>query len=216
MVIPHAFSRNAQPGLKEQNVNIADTPYYLVASNMEYFKGLDLILHAFIRYKRQGGKAALVFAGTRGWSDPYPTARYVLSRPDVQKLIPEAKSAGVSFAGSINKEELSQLRRGALATVVGSRFEAFTMVAGEAFLSGCPVILSSRTGWRDLAERYAAALIVDPIDIVSFAGAMLQMERPEVRERICTGGERLAEYLTSSELWEKTAAWYQRVAGRGV
>jgi hypothetical protein len=36
MVIPHAFSRNAQPGLKEQNVNIADTPYYLVVSNMEY------------------------------------------------------------------------------------------------------------------------------------------------------------------------------------
>ncbi|RJX21281.1 MAG: glycosyltransferase family 1 protein [Desulforudis sp.] len=140
----------------------------------------------------------------------------MLERPDVQKLIPEAKSAGVSFAGYINKEELSRLRRGAVATVVGSRFEAFTMVAGESFLSGCPVILSSRTGWRDLAERYAAALIVDPLDTDSFASAMLQMERPEVRERICTGGERLAEYLTSSELWGKTAAWYQRLAGRGA
>jgi glycosyltransferase involved in cell wall biosynthesis len=91
---------------------------------------------------------------------------------------------------------------------VGSRFEAFTMVAGEAFLSETPLILSTRTGWRALAAHYRAARLNDPYDADDMAQAFFEMENPALRESLVAGGRDLASFLTGEKLSNATKDWY--------
>ena len=42
----------------------------------------------------------------------------------------------------------------------------------------------------------------------------LTAENTDIRAQICRGGGRLAEYLTSQELWNRAVSWYRKVAGQ--
>ena len=210
-VIHHAFSPVAESGFRIR----AEGPhegYFLVVGNLEFVKGFDLTMAGFALYRRKGGKARLFFAGSPGFTDPNPQVKQMLSLPGAVKAFEEIGKESVCFLGKLPKDELAQLRARATAIVVGSRFEAFTMVAGESVLSGCPLILSNRTGWRGLAERYRAARLFDPYDPADLAGAMLEMENPKIRAEYQHNGDKLACYLTGDELAEKTANWYRCLA----
>jgi len=212
-VLPHAFHRAGDPTLGVCRKPQSD-PEFLVAGNLEVVKGFDLIAKGFLRYRQKGGKARLVVAGTTGWDDPNPRLQAMLRRREVAALFQQEGRDIVRFLGRVSKEELARLRARAVALVIGSRYDAFTMVAGEAFLFGCPVILSNRTGWRSLAERFQAARLVDPYDADDFARAFQEMEQPEIRDRYRQGGDRLADWLTGPELARATAEWYRRLAGQ--
>ncbi len=212
-VLPHAFHRAADPEINPFHKPQSPSEF-LVAGNLEVFKGFDLIAKGFLQYRRQGGKGRLVVAGTTGWSDPNPRLQAMLRRPAVAALIQAEGPEVVRFLGRVPKKELAQHRGQSTALVIGSRFDAFPMVAGEAFLSGCPVILSNRTGWRSLAERFQAARLVDPYDADEWARAFRDMEQTEKRDSYRQGGDRLADWLTGKELAEATAGWYRRLAGQ--
>jgi trehalose-6-phosphate synthase len=77
------------------------------------------------------------------------------------------------------------------------------------------LILSERTGWRALAGQCHAARLINPYDPKDIAAAMREMEDPEKRKEYQRGGDKLAGYLTSPELAEKTANFYRRIMKRG-
>ena len=212
-VLPHAFHPAAIPSGSPQAVP-TDRNDFLVVGNLEVVKGFDLICRGFLQYRRQGGKGRLIVAGTTGWTDPNPKLQAMLRRPEVSALVQHGGRGVIHFLGRIPQDELSRWREQVVAAVIGSRYDAFPMVVGEAHLSGCPVILSDRTGWRSLAERFQAARLVNPYDPDDFAAAFREMENPELRRRWQEGGYRLAAWLTGPELAAATASWHRRLAGQ--
>ena len=195
-VVPHALSRAAQPGL-DMVSDGEDDRFFLVVGNSEFCKSTDLVFRALDIYRQKGGRRPLLWAGPRA----APPGLTLSARENV------------SFLGPVEKTELAKLRIHATAVVVASRFESFSMVAGEAFLNGCPVILSSRAGIRSLAERYQAALVVDPLNSPALAAALKAAEDTALRRRLRLSEKKLADYLTSEELSLRTADFYRSVAG---
>jgi glycosyltransferase involved in cell wall biosynthesis len=210
-ILPHAFSRQAETGLERQVRQPGDNAF-LVVGNVEYFKGLDLVLRGFGAYRRAGGTGKLWIAGCGGMHELYRKSTLAAVKPAVDTVLKEHGAESISFLGKQTKDQLAALRVRITAIICGSRFEALTMVAGEAFLSGCPLILSERTGWRALAERYHAARLVNPYEPKDIAAAMREMEDSERRKEYERGGDKLADYLTSPDLAEETANYYRRIS----
>jgi glycosyltransferase involved in cell wall biosynthesis len=206
-VIPHAFSSTAESGF---SLKAEDKPqdFFLIVGNMEYLKGFDLIMSGFCHYRRQGGAARLFFAGSNGFADPSARVQRILSLPRVVNALKEVGAESVCFLGRLGKNELATLRSRSIATIVGSRFESFSMVAGEVVMTRCPLILSNRTGWRCLAERFHGARLFDPLDPEDLATAMKEMENPVQRRVYQQGGDQIAAYLQSEELISKTVRFY--------
>ena len=211
-ILPHAFRLEADPGLRRRNAGDGDGTF-LVVGNVEYFKGLDLILRGFEVYLQGGGTHCLAVAGCGGLHELRTTSAIAPIKSTVEKLWRDYGAERIQFLGKLDKAALAKRRSAATALVCGSRFEAFTMVAGEAFLTGCPVILSSRTGWNVLANRYRAARLMDPYDALDVAAAMGEMENGEARNKYRQGGDALGDYLQSPELANKTAQFYRRALG---
>ncbi len=209
-ILPHAFDRRAEDGFALKSAPVKDGSF-LVVGNVEYFKALDLVAAGFERYLQQGGRGRLLVAGCGGLHELWRKATVGAIKPIVERVLREHGKESIQFLGSISKDELARLRTKATAVICGSRFEAFSMVTGEAFLSHCPVILSERSGWRVLAERFQAAPLVDPYQPDEIAAAMFALESPTTRETYLKGGDALAAYLQSPELAEETTDFYRRV-----
>jgi glycosyltransferase involved in cell wall biosynthesis len=214
VIIPHAFSMRADAGFAQRATRDHDGSF-LVAGNLEYFKGFDLILSGYGRYRDRGGSGVLKVAGTSGWDDPNPQVRSLLTSGIAHEVIGRHGRDSVRFLGRVNKQALAVERARAIATVVGSRFEAFTMVAGEAFLCGSPVILSDRTGWRMPAALCSGARLIDPYDPNDIAAAFAELEDPTVRDEYRAGADRMASYLQSDALGERTANFYREAITAG-
>lgn len=210
-ILPHAFSRNAEAGLHVRNESVGNGAI-LVVGNVEYFKGMDLIVRGFGEYLRQGGTHHLEIAGCGGVHELNRKASATAIRPVVEQLMADYGAQKIKFLGKLGKAELASRRAEASAILCGSRFEALTMVAGEAFLTGCPLILSDRTGWRALAAGYRAARLINPYDASDIAAALRDMENPAVRVEYRRGGDALATYLQSADLARKTGDFYRQVA----
>lgn len=208
-ILPHVYAIAADAGLKLRN-DTTSNGVFLVIGNVEYFKGLDLIASGFDHYLKGGGTGTLQVAGCGGLQELRNSSATII-KSTVEKVIAAHGPGKIQFLGKCSKDKLAQLRAQATAVICGSRFEAFTLVAGEAFLSGAPLILSNRTGWRALAERFHAARLINPYDAGDVGAAMREMENPEIRQNYRCGGDALAAYLQSAELAEKTAQFYRQL-----
>jgi glycosyltransferase involved in cell wall biosynthesis len=204
-VLPHFFCREAEDFSLP---NLVREPLFLYVGNIEYFKGFDLVVEGYRRYRRRGGGAVLAVAGSDGWKDNDNQTRLMLKSEPVRRLVQEEGEKSLVFLGRLTKQQVAERRSRCLACIVGSRFEAFTMVAGEAFLSETPLILSTRTGWRALAAHYRAARLNDPYDADDMAQAFFEMENPALRESLVAGGRDLASFLTGEKLSNATKDWY--------
>jgi glycosyltransferase involved in cell wall biosynthesis len=183
--------------------------FFLVVGNVEFLKGFDLIAAGLSCYRCRGGKGMLKVAGTTGPTDPNPQVQDMLNTPAVRKLMRSTENQPVEFLGKLSKDRLAEMRARCAAVVIGSRFESFSMVAGEALMSHCPVILSDRSGLRGLAERFHGARLFSPYDPEDLAEAMFEVEDPARRAALQEGGDRIAAYLSSEELIGKTVSFYR-------
>jgi glycosyltransferase involved in cell wall biosynthesis len=216
-VLPHAFHPDADAiAPAEPPPRHPRTPTFLIVGNVEYLKGFDLICAGLAALRRRAVVATLSIAGTRGWDDPNIQVQTLLRTPAVQDLLRVAGRESLRFLGRLEKAALAAERAASAAVIIGSRYEAFTMVAGECALAGDPMIVSDRTGWVRLMERFQSGRLVDPYDASDLADAMQEMLDPVRRNHWAAGSRRLGEYLTSPELHAKTVAVYRALCeGRG-
>jgi glycosyltransferase involved in cell wall biosynthesis len=205
-ILPHAFAKeffnySLEESIKREN-------YFIVVANVEYYKGIDLILNAFIEYKKRGGKNKLYYIGPVNLFDvPSPMKeRWVELGTD--KLLAQLKKDDFEFVPYLKKEEVLKLMSKAAATIVLSRFEAFTMVVGEAASVGCPLIISNRLGWNNLINRFDSGLLVNPYDKNEVADAMIKMEDPVTSDKYSLNIKKLNEFLSSAFLIDKTIKEY--------
>lgn len=210
LVLPHVLSADSETGLKMLASEQHDG-FFLVAGNIEFVKGTDLLIRAYLEYIHQGGRFNLVFAGSRGPEDPNPQVQRMLKSLPENQIRELVQTGKINFLGRVGKSRLAELRSRATAILIGSRFESFSMVAGEAFLTGCPVIMSDRTGWRGIVERFDGAMMMNPYDCGDFARCMRAIEDSATREKLRQGAIRIGKYVQSDELIQQTVRAYDQV-----
>ena len=206
-ILPHAFAKEFFNYSLEERIKREN--YFIVVANVEYFKGIDLILNAFIEYKRRGGKNKLYYIGPVNLFDvPSPMKeRWVELGTD--KLLAQLKKDDFEFVPYLKKEEVLKLMSNATATIVLSRFEAFSMVVGEAASVGCPLIVSNKLGLNNLIHKFDASIIVNPYDKNEVADAMIKMEDKDYNVKYGVNSQRLYNFLISNELIIDTVAFYK-------
>ena len=112
--------------------------YFLYAARIEKAKGFDILARAFRKFAAENDGWKLVVAGR-------PCGFYALRwKLFCRRTLPKGS---VKFLGQ--SDRVKELMRGAAATVVPSRYEAFGFTTAEAMLQGCTVIDRDTAGTKE-------------------------------------------------------------------
>ena len=153
-----------------------DRDQVLFVGRMDRLKGADLVIEAYRRLRERhpglrlqlvGPDTGLVDEAGRRWA----VTAYLADR------VPEAWASGdIAWLGRQPREALGALRRRAMVTVVGSRFENFPMAVLEAMAHGCPIVAAEVGGIPELIQEERNGLLFrigDAADLASKLGRLL-------------------------------------------
>ena len=113
--------------------------------------------------------------------------RLVVVGPEKEPaLAAELRAGGADLRGYVDKDELADLYRGAVALVLPSRFEGFGLPVLEAMACGTPVVISDDPALREVAGDAAAASIREAIE----NRGPLSAGRDRTSEALLVGGDR--------------------------
>lgn len=144
-------------------LTIGDLPLVLVVGSHEPRKNHIAILHAAELLWREGLRFTLTFIGGNSWNaDIFLTA--------VAKL--QLAGRPVETIAAAGDDLLWGAYRTARFTVFPSINEGFGLPVAESLASGTPVITSRYGSMKEIADAGGGALLVDPRDDQSIAGAM--------------------------------------------
>ena len=143
-------------------------PYLLSVSTWETRKGLEQLIHAFLRMKSEGliPHHKLVLVGERGWKD---STIVELAR----------KSEAVVSLGFVEDASLAALYSGAEAFVYPSRYEGFGMPVLEARACGARVVTTELPELREAGGE--DAIYISPTEEGIRAGIALAVAGRAVR-----------------------------------
>jgi len=160
-------------------------PYLLFVGNPKPHKNVDNLLRAFARaLELQPSDVTLACVGDRDAESA--RLRYLCRSLGIAER--------VAFLGHVPEDALPALYQGALAFVYPSLYEGFGLPVVEAMASGTPVITSSTSALREIAE--GCADLVNPHDVEDIAKAIARAiaspaHRDALRER---GAARSADF----------------------
>jgi glycosyltransferase involved in cell wall biosynthesis len=191
IVIPNGLDWRAYqdlpaPGNFRRSINVhADQPLILFLGRLNFKKGLDLLVPAFARVRREIPNAVLAIVG-----------------PDLDGLKPQVETwcaesglnEGVIFRDFICPEETKQAYVDADVFALTSYSENFGMTVVEALACRCPVVISDEVNiWRDV--KHAGAGIVVPTQVRPISEALkdLLLTSPTARARMGDAGRGLVE-----------------------
>jgi glycosyltransferase involved in cell wall biosynthesis len=166
-------------------------PYFIFIGSLHPRKNLVNLFKAFDIFRNDyNGNVKLLIVGARKWWTK-----------EIGKALQEMHfSNEVVFSGRLDAEELTKVLGSALALTYVSYFEGFGIPIVEAFRCGVPVITSNVTSMPEIAGE--AALLVDPFQPVSIAGAMSMIAKDKtLREALISKGLDRRDKFT----WQKTA-----------
>jgi len=166
-------------------------PYFIFIGSLHPRKNLVNLFRAFDIFRKDHPEVVkLLIVGARKWwtkeiGNAFRGMQY---------------ASDVVFSGRLNAEELAQVLGASLALTYVSYFEGFGIPIVEAFRCGVPVITSNVTSMPEVAGE--AALLVDPFQAVSIAGAMKQLAEDTTlrNDLIRKGMDRKNEFT-----WQRTA-----------
>ncbi len=134
----------------QKNQVAADGNYFLYVGNLEYRKGVDLLLEAFERYVANGGKKRLLLAGK-------------IRDEKIEAMLREhlQKNSQLEYLGYIDESKKNELYKECSAFVFPSRAEGFGMPVVEASLYHKPVIISRIDVFEELMGDHAYYFDID-------------------------------------------------------
>ena len=178
-------------------------PFVLFVSSLWPYKNCGGLLRAFAAAKAELGDRQLVVVG------PGRDLEYVA---ELRALADELGIADdVLWVGGVPLEETVPFYRSADVFVYPSFNETFGLPLLEAMACGCPVVTSDVSAMPETAG--GAALLADPKDPESLAGAIVKACGPE-GERLREAGPRRAGEFTWAVTAERTLAVYREVHAR--
>ncbi len=166
LALPHAevipYPVAPVPAEARWRLETCDAARVLFVGRFDRHKGGDLVVDAFARILEEVPRARLCFVGPdRGCVDG---GGRTWSLPDyVRHRLPGALEAGrLEWLGQKPPEALAPLRRGALVTVVASRYETFCYAAAEAAALGCPLVATRVGAIPELVRNGENGLLCRP------------------------------------------------------
>jgi glycosyltransferase involved in cell wall biosynthesis len=136
---------------------VPDSPTFLFVGTVTTGKGIDLLVEAFQRVQALCPQASLRLVGGKG--NAWPLVRPLLG-------------PAVSWQTTLSHEALSEEYRKATCLVLPSRFDSFGMVVAEALASGLPVIVSDRTGAKELVTEGSNGWVIPAEDVKALTERM--------------------------------------------
>jgi glycosyltransferase involved in cell wall biosynthesis len=209
-LIPEAVDHGLfRPGDREEAFGLVSTrygitgPFVLFVSSLWKYKNCDGLLRAFAAAKAELDGRQLVIVG------PGRDVEYVT---ELRALADELGIAeAVVWVGGVPLEETVHFYRAADVFVYPSFNETFGLPILESMACGCPVVTSNVTSMPETAG--GAALLADPSDPESIAGAIVTACGAENQRLRKLGPERAGEF-TWAVTAERTLAVYREVHSR--
>ena len=177
-----------------RNRYTAGCQYFMFVGSLHPRKNLARLFPAYDLFKeRTGSDVKLLIVGEkRWWTEPIQKAYGAMRHQD-----------DVVFVGHLQMHELNQVTAAALASVYVSYFEGFGIPIVEAYKCDVPVITSNVTSMPEVAGD--AALLVDPFDVESIAGALELVMDDNVRQSLIEKGRVRRDDFS----WDKAAeGWW--------
>jgi glycosyltransferase involved in cell wall biosynthesis len=133
-------------------------PLILFVGRLDRMKGADLLLKAYLKIADGMYPVVprIVFIGRDCYWNEYGSTflEYWKSR------IPERYDSAVMFTGQVRHDEIREYLKKASVAVFPSRWEPFGIVCLEALSMGCPVVVSSGTGFEEVLGPVLAEFAV--------------------------------------------------------
>ena len=205
------FSGDDQPGVpppfaQRLTPREGEKPFVLFLARLHVMKGPDLLVEAFDSVARAHPKVQLALAGPDfGMLD-------TLRRRVAQLNLSER----VHFLGLVSGSDRLWLLRNALCLSQPSRDEGFSLSILEAMASSCPVVISDRCKFPEVALSGAGAVV--PLRVPDLAAALSRYASDDARRR--TDGEAGRRLVETSYSWDmvahRTARMYETILGRAL
>ncbi len=176
---------------------LGSRPLVVYAGRLEWEKGVQTLLAALPRLRREHPGVRLVVAGTG-------TLEASLRAEARRRRL----GRSVVFTGRLATRELAGLLGAAAVAVVPSLYEPFGLAALEAATAGAPLVVSDAGGLRELVEPGVSGLRAVPEDPASWANAISAQLRDEVAARRMA---RVARSRAADASWAQTAAALEEV-----
>jgi glycosyltransferase involved in cell wall biosynthesis len=178
--------------------------YFLFVGERRPHKNLARLIEAYARLRgRAAAVPPLVVVG-----HPWSADRSAEQAIERHRLAPS-----VRLLDRVADGELAALYGGARAMVLPSLYEGFGIPLLEAMGAGTPVVTSNVSSMPEIAGD--AALLVDPFDVESIAGAMARLLEDQVlARRLAARGRERAKQFSWERAARETFAVYARVLGR--
>lgn len=168
-----------------------ERPTLLYLGRLKKYKGVDLVIQAFVRVLRQIPDAELIIAGTGDYA------------PQLQALIEQlGVKQHARLAGYVTEAEKMRLLRGAWLHTLASPKEGWGIANLEAAACGTATVASDSPGLRDSVRDGVTGYLVPHGDIEALAHRMLVvLKDPQERERLGRSARSFAQQFT----WERAA-----------
>nr|NQU90254.1 glycosyltransferase family 4 protein [Bacteroidota bacterium] len=177
--------------VKTRNTFAQGAPYFLFVGSLHPRKNLARLFTSFDIFKKTDLKnVKLIIVGEKKWwTENIKTAFDDMQFQD-----------HVIFTGRLDADTLHKVTASALAITYVSYFEGFGIPIVEAFYCDTPVITSNVTSMPEVAGD--AAILTDPFDVESIAGAMTQMASDgKLRNQLIEMGRERRKMFS----WQKTS-----------
>jgi glycosyltransferase involved in cell wall biosynthesis len=172
--------------------------YVFAAGRLVEQKAFDSLLHGFSRADLGGRRLVVAGDGPQ--------------RPELERLAQELR-VDVSFVGSVGRERIVELMRGADLFAFPSRYEAFGIALLEAMAAGTPAVAARVGGIPEFASDGDNALLVPPDDVDALAAALTRLAKDDaLRDRLAAGGLASADELSWRRIAPRYVTLYRQVA----
>ncbi|MGN0318122.1 MAG: glycosyltransferase family 4 protein [Lachnospira sp.] len=121
------------------SISCGQGDYFLYIGNMEWRKGVDILVRAYEKYCSQGGSCPLILAGK-------------ITDDRTGRLVREAaeRNKKITYLDYVSESEKNALYSNCRAFVFPSRLEGFGIPVVEAILHGKPVIIGDNTIYDEI------------------------------------------------------------------
>lgn len=166
-------------------------------------KGLDVLLEAFARLRRERPGLRLRMAG-RG--------------KDAERVREITASLGVADAvemlGAVSDDERRRLLATARVQLMPSRFEGFGMAAAEAMAAGVPLVAAAAGSLPEVVDPPRGGVLVPPDDPAALAAAVAALlGDPVARARLSASARESARRFRWDAVAERHLDFLRRIAG---
>ena len=190
-------------------------PFILFVGRFDSVKGGDLVLQAFRQIATINKEIELMFVGPD--HGMHIEGENFMFNDYVQRFIPEENiKQRIQFLGLCNSEEIAELRKNSLVTIVCSRYEVFSISLTEALSAGCPSVATAVGGMKEIVKHEFNGLLAEPESPESIAKNVLALiENPEKMQTLSKNAiEDCYKRFSPKVVAAQTVEYYKSVLAR--